>query len=502
MEPIELDKAEWDLPHEFEEPNLPEWPKNIFDEQTQRYVDELTRSTETPPELASMLCLATIATAAQKKYIVEVKKGYCEPVNIYTLPILPPASRKSAVFTEITSPIRAWEDAQKARLEPLVNADICKHKTIEQQLKQFRRELSVSTKIPTETELQKLLTLENELRNKTTYPQLWTSDITPEHLGTLMAANEGAMAILSDEGGIFDILRGLYTNGNANIDLLLQSHSASSCRIDRRTKEPIFLERAVLTIALTVQPHVIQKACSNSTFRGRGLLGRFLYVFPESNIGYRTLEEQPMDDALKNHFNATIEAILNHPLPASGTQKMHVLQLDPDAYAMWLDFARTIEKLMHPDIGLLSDITDWAGKLSGQIARMAGSLHINRYAFDRPWEKKISLQTMENAIRVGHALIAHALKTFSFIDEERPLSIAKVILQWILDTNSICFSRREFQRKNRKYHKTNLLPAFDLLKARGFIHEEQCQGPLKGAPSTIYYVNPHLKAIYKGQKGQ
>ena len=37
-------------------------------------------------------------------------------------------------------------------------------------------------------------------------PQLWTSDVTPENLGVIMAENDDRMAILSDEGGIFDIL--------------------------------------------------------------------------------------------------------------------------------------------------------------------------------------------------------------------------------------------------------------------------------------------------------
>ena len=40
-----------------------------------------------------------------------------------------------------------------------------------------------------------------------------------------MADNKGSMAVLSDEGGIFDIISGFYSEGRSNIDLFLQGHS-------------------------------------------------------------------------------------------------------------------------------------------------------------------------------------------------------------------------------------------------------------------------------------
>ncbi len=104
-----------------------------------------------------------------------------------------------------------------------------------------------------------------------------------------MAANGEAMSVLSDEGGIFDILSGLYSDGKANIDLFLQAHAGSPVRVDRKSGPPVFMERPVLSMGLTVQPQVIKSICGNKTFRGRGLLGRFLYAIPKSNIGSRAI---------------------------------------------------------------------------------------------------------------------------------------------------------------------------------------------------------------------
>lgn len=41
-------------------------------------------------ELSAMLALAVVATASQKKYQVQIKEGYHEPTNLWTIGILPP----------------------------------------------------------------------------------------------------------------------------------------------------------------------------------------------------------------------------------------------------------------------------------------------------------------------------------------------------------------------------------------------------------------------------
>ncbi len=501
MTHTDLNQDDWDTPHEFEGVQLPEWPKDALPEFARRYVNEVSRSTETPIELPTMLFLSAVATVSQKIYEVEIIKSYRETVNLWVLPILPPASRKSNVFGQIMAPIRFWEEQRKEALEPVLNAQISRQKTLEERIKQLRRLAAKNIDNTNFDEYQKqIILLEKEIDSISSYPRLWTSDITPEHLGTLMAQNDEAMAILSDEGAIFDILGGLYSNGRANIDLLLQAHSGGSIRVDRKSKPPVFLKKSLLTIGLTVQPEVIKNACKNKTFRGRGLLGRFLYVIPPSNIGHRTLEEKPMEDSIRSHYHASIAAILNHQYDGE-TNSQHVLKLDSAAYLKWLEYSKLVEMLMGPEVDYLSHITDWAGKLSGQIARIAALLHIYRHAFEKPWEAKICLEDMQGAVKIGHALTKHALRVFSLIYEEDSIHLAKEILQWISNLNLDSFSHRDCLRKFRKCDKTTLQPGLNILKERGYLHEWSYKPP-KGAPSVMFDVNPKYKNKDQGQKGQ
>jgi Protein of unknown function (DUF3987) len=188
-----------------------------------------------------------------------------------------------------------------------------------------------------------------------------------------MAANDDAMAILSDEGGIFDILSGLYSDGKANIDLLLQGHTATPVRVDRGSRPPVFMQNPVITMGLTIQPQVLANICKSKTFRGRGLLARFLYVVPKSNIGNRTLSEPPMNRENLLQFQNAIKSILNQPhLDEKDKGNKYTLLLSTLAYEKWLEYAKLVEKLMGDEIGLFAHITDWAGKLLGAIAGVAG----------------------------------------------------------------------------------------------------------------------------------
>jgi len=468
-----------------------DWPSNAFPEPFESFVNELARSTETPIELAAMITLSAVATVAQKKYEVQIKADYAEPVNIWTAAILPPASRKSRVYSEVTKPLREWELEQKTLTEPLINSAESKRKTIDARLKHLRgnaakaKNESIFAQCQNEVEQ-----LEKIIPEVPACPQIWTSDVTPEHLGTIMARNDEAMAVLSDEAGIFDILNGLYSNGNANIDLFLQSHSGSPVRVDRGSRPPIFMNRAVLSMGLCVQPQVIKTICGNRTFRGRGLLARFLYVMPNSNIGQRTYDEPPMSEDITRLYKEGIRNIINQSMSNSENNNgIHKLEIDDVAYKRWYEYAVLNERLMDPEIGRLSHMTDWAGKLPGAIARIAALLHIMRYSKTAPWEHSISFEDMDFAVKIGHCLVNHAQHVFEMIQLDSSIEIAKEILIWIKDSGLNRFTLRECERKFRRYKKTELQEGIDLLKDCEYLRWWSLK-PEAGRPSNVFDVNP------------
>lgn len=141
------------------------------------------------------------------------------------------------------------------------------------------------------TELQyELADLEREAVNPL---RLLADDTTPEALASLMAANDGRMGIVSDEGGVFDILAGKYSNGKANLDVFLKAYSGAPIRIDRKGRPPESIDHSALTMLLMVQPAVLEAIMGNQDFAGRGFLARPLYSLPLSTVGHRVYESAP-----------------------------------------------------------------------------------------------------------------------------------------------------------------------------------------------------------------
>jgi hypothetical protein len=245
-------------------------------------------------------------------------------------------------------------------------------------------------------------------------------------------------------------------------------------------------------MGLTVQPEVIHGICKNKSFRGRGLLGRFLYVIPRSNIGSRTFEELPMDPQLSQQFQNILWAILNHEEAfIQGQKGQHVLELEREAYQKWIDYAKTVEIMMSEEMGHLSHITDWAGKLPGAIARIAALLHILRYAHQQPWKEKIKTEDMSAAIKIGHVLINHALKVFDLLQQDNALQTARDIYYWIKSRRISCFTQRDCLRQFRRFKKENIRPALELLSEKEILREN-AQKPNTGRTSILFDVNPFI----------
>lgn len=468
---------------------IPNFPDNVFPIGIQNFVNGLSMSTETPTILAALNVLSGLATAAQGKYIVQVKNDYFEPVNLWTAVIMPPGGRKSAVQRTITLPFNQYEKQKKEKLQPVIAEITSKNASLEARIKEMRSRAAKANVIEYEKMEREISSLEAQKKEVPAIPQIWTSDVTPENLGTIMVANNERMAILSDESGIFDILAGRYSSGIPNLDLFLKSYSGTPARVNRGNREPDFLEHPTLSMGLTPQPDVMKSINKLSSFRGRGLLGRFLFGVPLSNIGSRNLNTDSLHPEIEQEYHDIILSILNHPIDHKSAHKLY---LNEKAYEMWRLYALAIEIKM-AEGGPLAFITDWAGKLPGQLARIAGLIHIARYALSAPSTVEISDTDMHSAIKIANCLEIHALCAFDLMGTDPALEGAKAILRWIEKNRWCQFTFRDchYAHKSRFKKANEMQAAIDWLLEHYYIKEQE-QEKKAYRPSRIFLVNPHL----------
>lgn len=483
---------EWPEPVEFTGHSVPRLDLKSLPPVLGDFCRELAEEKQVPVELVLSMVLATLSTAAQARYVVKVRDGYSEPVNVYTICPLDPANRKSAVAESCTAPLKEWERWIAEKMAPVVREAQSQRLTLEKVIEK-KRSLAASKRTMAEIQevQQEILELENQLPEIPVIPRLLADNCTPEALAVLMAGTGGCVSIITAEGGVFDILAGMYSKGVPNLDLFLKSHSGDCFRVDRRNSAPVLLDSPRLTLGISPQPVTLAERAASKIFRGRGLDGRFLYFMPESLLGKRKLEPAPMNPATKARFNDKVRSLL----PTSWGTDMPgpiALELSADAYRIWLSFAGEVEKGLAPG-GEFEGMQDWGGKIAGAVIRIAGLFHLATH--DRPEELKITPETMQQASYMGAFLAKHAKAAYALMGADEDTDRARRVLEWIRRQAADRFTVRDCWQAVKQQtafpHVDAVHSALKELEERDFIRElpQEKKGPGR-KPSPAYAVNP------------
>jgi hydrogenase maturation factor len=171
------------------------------------------------------------------------------------------------------------------------------------------------------------------------------------------------------------------------------------------------MESPALTMCLAVQKEVIKSIGKNKSFRGRGLLARFLYSVGSPKVGYRTRQTKTIRSSVQYRYNVYIKKLMRIP------KYPRLLNLSKKAQSKWDDFYNDIERQMKQG-GSLQYIQGWASKLPGAVARIAGLLHCVQYAEKAP-NKDVSVNIVNGAIQLGDYFRSHALYAFGLMDENQ-----------------------------------------------------------------------------------
>lgn len=436
--------------------------------------------------MAALLAIGVASSCVAAKAEISPEPGYIEPLNIFVCPAMESGNRKTAVFHRLMAPLAEFERMEVERTEPERRRQLSERRTIEARIERLRKKAANAT--DPSSMMQELHELEKDLPEVPSAPRLFSDDITPERLASLMQEQGGKMAVFSDEGGVFDMLAGRYSKGVPNLDLWLKGHSVSLVRVDRqdRSRPPIIIDRPHLTVCISPQPDVLESLHDKPGFRGRGLLARFLYGLPQSRLGYRTLTPRPIPADVENCYKLGIQHLLRYqPEPTLR------LRFSDPAYGAWKDFQRSLEPQFR-DGGMLQSLRDWGGKLAGAAARLAGIYHMVLQAGRDDVETEIAVTTVTLAINLAKCLISHAQAVFALMDRDPALNDAEKLVAWMIRQDKTSFTVRDcFRAHQGRFQRVDAMrPILALLEQQGYIRRAK-QGSGGGRPpSDLCEVNP------------
>ena len=480
---------QWEQPIPFTQHTLPAFPVDVFPSVIRDYVLAVAETTQTAVDMAATAALAVLALCQQGKYRIKGKDDWIEPLNLFTVIVAEPSERKSAVISHMTGAVHRFEAEYNKQHSGAVERSRMEKRILEKQQRNLE-EMVIKGK----AQMEDLQDVAMQLANfREVMPmRLYVDDVTTEKLTSVLAENNGTAAIVSAEGGIFDMLAGIYTK-NVNIDVFLKAHSGDDIRVDRigRSSESIF--HPALTVLLAVQPSVLSGMMSNGVFRGRGLTARFMYCMPQSKVGDRKYHTQPIPDEVSRCYEVLIRNLLQEETPKTP----ELIRLSPEADKLLEEFACAVESRLKTEY---SDIPDWAGKLVGAVLRISGLLcraanaHCSDF-LDLSDSMIVDGETMASAIAVGRYFTEHSRAAYSLMGADDLIKQSQYTLDAIMKNGLLEFTRRDIMRMCRSFKKAEQVqPVLNHLADLGYVAlKETEQIPGKGRPANpTYMVNPLL----------
>lgn len=431
MTVTQIPGTEWPDPHPLSEADDPEpFPTDALPTWLGHYIRALSTAVQVPEDMAGLLSLSALSTAVQGKLnVVANSSQWTEIVTLYTATSMSPGQRKSAVFEAVNEPLLDWELTQQDRERAELAVRRQEFKELEQSVERLQAAVQKAASDLSKARRQEqagpdtiraleadLQTLRDEevaarvafdMAEPVFKTQLVFNDLTPEAAAKALMEQRGhRISVISDEGGVFEVLTGARYSERLNLDIFLKGHSGNLVVVNRVNRDPEYIRRPVITLGLAIQPNVLHEIGKSRQMHGRGLLARFLYAVPESPLGHRLIDSPAVPQEIASEYARNIEQICDS---AYAVPAVHTAFLSDAAQGIFHAFQQAIEPRLTPEDGDLSPIAEWASKLNGAVLRIAALIAVAR---ERGMPEEIEEDDMLAAVTFSDYLINHAFRAF------------------------------------------------------------------------------------------
>lgn len=477
----DADLSKWEKPIPLGQGSPEEIDPQWFPYVIVNFAESIKESLQISPDMPYMAMMACLSLSNSKKYVVECRKDWKEPTNLFIGLVNNPGTRKSALLKVVTEPILEHEKALNEMQKRMIAENRSDKNILEQQIKELEQGV---TKGKTDRSLLNAKIQEMAEFKEVREVRYIADDATVERITSLLYEQGGKLGLFSAEGGLFDIMAGQYGKMES-FDTILKAHSGDDIRVDRMSRGAEYIQDPALTLLLGIQPSVLKDALSKEKFIGKGLIARFLFIMCDRDLDDTNFDTPAISGDARWEYIKLLNTLLDKPV----RDQPIVIYLSEEAGKEFGEFYKEIRTRCRTD---LESISFWASKLNGTTARIAINLHIAEHP-ENPQDRKISGRTMRNAIAISRYLISHSKKAIDDANADPLKSNCKYTVHKLRENGKVDnISKREILRICRRYQKASELDlVLNELENLGYlelIEEEKAAG----RPSTMYTINPWL----------
>jgi len=493
----------WPAPIDLDAPpEVPPFPADTLPAWLRRFVDAAATVYQVPPDLPGALALPFVGGALAQRVTFSPWAGWREPPALYALAVALSGENKSAVLGALRRPVEEVQRAKRRDAEAVIRDAMSERATAESRVKHLREAVAKG-----KADRAALADAEREFAEARVpaLPSLmFGGDATPEALTQLLAKHDERQLVAAAEGGAVEALTGLRyqkNSGAVNVDLVLQAHGGEPVTVHRVGRESVSLAAPLLSLALAVQPIIIESAAENPDLLHRGVIPRFIIVWPESMVGRRNMGVRVWPEGVRDDYEERMRTLWSAPIERGddGAPAPVCIPFTEDARDLFVAWLRDLESRRGPG-GALSDppvMAAWSNKQEGACVRLAGILHVA----DRVDAGGVDLggaidaATVQRAIRLCEYFEVHAARAFAEVTRRDPAEAdARAILASLRRSPACVVSTRDVQRRRSECTAERALAALDILAEHGFVRPlppPTRSGPGR-PPAPTYEVHPSI----------
>jgi hypothetical protein len=395
--------------------NQSQFPLEAFPPFFQKFIPETQESLGMHPDYLAPAILCATSAAIGRTRAFEIKRGTVQYGNLYFAAIGNPNSNKSAPMKFALSPVeqRDNENYQQYRLELAAYDD------------------------------------ESE-EPKPTWKRSLVNDITVEALGVVHLDNPRGVTAFRDEISGFIESFNRYNKGGDQ-EKFLEWWSYAPMKVDRLSREPVYIPSPYISVCGTIQPGVLEKMTKGDGDKN-GFIDRFLFTWPQG-IKKPIWTDSEFPESLLNQYREGIENLLNLEMEEQeGRISKKPLKLRPtlEAKKRLFEFYNDVNnKLCNSAEN--DQLAGIHGKFDTHTARLALLLQMLWFAFEGKRHDVIELDTIERAILITEYFREQSMKVYDRINRQTPVDRLTPDKQVIYDKLPERFQTKEGQETAKKY---------------------------------------------------
>ena len=360
-------------------------------------VRNVTRQLECDPILPWLFGLGALSVASLGHVHIAVRSGQVDPsTGLYLAAGGPSATGKSPAMAMMFGPVRQVERQRIEQAAKLIAEADEEAKILNKKAEEARNKAAKLDDDAAAADARRLAAQAATIERPPA-GEMMTSDITPERLASLMAANSERIAIVSDEADALIVDRYGDKGAAKKLGLYLGGFTGEPTVVHRVKADAIRLHRPLLAMCVGTQPEALASVMSDPEWRTRGMGARFLIGSTSQIATNVDIDHDVWDRQVGDAYD---ERLTELALQWSSWATPATVHLSPASRRLYSEWAR--EVLGRAQGGDLDGEHSWASKMRTSTLRIAALLHLGD---GRPHSQHVEVEVMRRAIQVSEAFI-------------------------------------------------------------------------------------------------